>query len=141
MKLARSADSMRKSELAQIHIARAQLGIDDAAYRAMLANVCGVASAADLDWRGRKKLLDHLAACGWKKKSARASGGGKNAAQIAKVRAVLINWGRKPDAYADAIAHTMFGIKRFVWLDAQQLRALIAALEAARARQDEKNQS
>lgn len=132
MKPARTADRLRNSEIAQIHIAKAQLAMDDDTYRAMLWAVARVKSAADLDWTGRKRVLDHMAARGWKKKPVRASGGGPNAAQIAKVRAVLIAWGRKPDRYADAIAERMFGVKRFVWLDAQQLRALIAALEAER---------
>lgn len=135
LRTARSAEALRKSELAQIHLAKQQLGLDDSTYRAMLAAVCGVRSAADLDWRGRKKLLEHLGACGWKKKSARASPGGANAAQVAKVRAVLIALGRRPDSYADAIGARMFGVKRFVWLDSQQLRGLITALEMALARQ------
>lgn len=134
MKPARTADTLRKSELAQIHLAKKQLAMTDDAYRAMLWAVARVKSAADLDWTGRKRVLDHLAACGWKKKSARAPSGGPNAAQIAKVRAVLIAMGRLPDRYADAIAERMYQVKRFVWLDAQQLRGLIAALEAEKAR-------
>lgn len=141
MRPALPADRLRKSELAQIHVAKQQLAMADDAYRAMLWAVARVKSAADLDWTGRKRVLDHMAACGWKKKSARAVGGGPNAAQISKVRALLIALGRRPDAYADAIGARMYGVKRFVWLDAQQLRALIAALEAEKARQAKKDQT
>jgi len=113
----------------------AQLAAQALIYSSTLGDLdTRVKSAADLDWAGRKRVLDHMAACGWKKKSARASGGGPNAAQIAKVRAVLIAMGRLPDRYADAIAERMYRVKRFVWLDAQQLRGLIAALEAEKAR-------
>lgn len=138
MKPDRDANRLRQSELAQIHVAKKQLAMEDDAYRAMLWAVARVKSAADLDWTGRKRVLDHMARCGWKKKSARAPAGGPNARQIAKVRAVLIALGRLPDRYADAIAERMFKVKRFVWLDAQQLRGLIAALEAEKARQEKK---
>ena len=66
-----TAHDIRKSELAQIHIAKQQLGIDDDTYRAMLWTVARVNSAADLDFSGRKKVLDHLKAKGFKKKPAK----------------------------------------------------------------------
>jgi phage gp16-like protein len=58
------APDLRKRELAAIHIARGQLGMDEATYRDMLWAVARVRSAADLDWAGRKRVLDHLAGCG-----------------------------------------------------------------------------
>lgn len=140
MKPARTADSLRKSELAQIHLAKKQLAMEDDAYRAMLWAVARVKSAADLDWTGRKRVLDHMAACGWKKKTTRVAGG-PNAPQIAKVRALLIAMGRLPDRYADAIAERMWQVKRFVWCDPRQLQGLIAALEAERARSARKAQA
>lgn len=121
-----SADRLRKSELAQIHLAKQALGLDDATYRQMLQTVCKATSSADLDWRGRKKLLDHLKSCGWVKKTRQT--GGKHAPQIAKVRALLIAQGNLPDAYADGISKRMFGVARFTWCDAGQLTALITAL-------------
>lgn len=62
----RSGTQLRNAELAQIHIARAQLGIDDDTYRAILWTVARVKSSKDLDWTGRKKLLEHFRARGWK---------------------------------------------------------------------------
>ena len=59
----RSSDAARKSELAKIHICKAQLKLDDAAYRDLVMSVCGVKSASSLDALGRKKLLDHMASC------------------------------------------------------------------------------
>lgn len=60
----------RRSELAKIHMAAEQLGMDTAdkdeasEYRSMLWAVARVRSAAGLGWQGRKKVLDHLKACG-----------------------------------------------------------------------------
>lgn len=122
-----SATELRKRELTLIHLAKAQLGMADDAYRAMLFAVARVNSAADLDFAGRKRVMEHLQNCGFRKKSS-GTGGGRHAPQIAKVRALLIAMGRLPDSYADSIAMRMWQIKRFVWLDAQQLHALIAAL-------------
>ena len=51
----RSGPAVRTRELAQIHIARQQLGMDDETYRSVLWTVARVRSAADLDWSGRKR--------------------------------------------------------------------------------------
>ncbi len=62
----RSGTQLRNAEIAQIHIAKTQLGIDDDTYRAILWTVARVKSSKDLDWTGRKKLLEHFKAKGWK---------------------------------------------------------------------------
>lgn len=62
----RNADQLRRAEIAQIHIAKSQLGMDDDTYRAMLWSVGRVKSSSDLDWRGRKAVLDHLKRSGFK---------------------------------------------------------------------------
>lgn len=56
----------RKNELAQIHIAVAELAWDDGHYRAVLFAKTGKRSAGDLDSTGRKRFIEHLKACGWK---------------------------------------------------------------------------
>lgn len=60
------APDLRKRELAAIHIARQQLGLDDGTYRDMLWTVARVRSAADLDFAGRQRVLDHLSSRGAK---------------------------------------------------------------------------
>lgn len=60
------APDLRKRELAAIHIARQQLGLDEATYRDMLWTVARVRSAADLDYAGRQRVLDHLSSRGAK---------------------------------------------------------------------------
>lgn len=55
----------RNSELAQIHIAVAELGWSDDDYRAVLFAKTGKRSAGELDGTGRKRFIEHLKACGW----------------------------------------------------------------------------
>lgn len=55
----------RKADLAAIHIAKAELGWDDEFYRSVMQAKCGVRSAGELDYAGRKRFLAHLRACGW----------------------------------------------------------------------------
>lgn len=61
----------RNNELAQIHIAKQQLGLDDETYRSMLFTVARVESSKDLDYAGRQAVIAHLKARGWQNKPAR----------------------------------------------------------------------
>jgi phage gp16-like protein len=61
---ARSADDLRRAEIAQIKIGAKQLALEDDAYRDMLFALARVRSAADLDWTGRKRVIEHLKSCG-----------------------------------------------------------------------------
>ncbi len=54
----------RRSLLAKVHIAKKDLGLDDAAYRAVLARH-GVESSSKLDMKGLEKLLTHMEKLGW----------------------------------------------------------------------------
>jgi phage gp16-like protein len=68
-----NAADIKKREVRLIKIAQRELQMDDDTYRTMLFSLGRVKSASDLDWTGRKKVLDHLKACGFKVKSAPAS--------------------------------------------------------------------
>lgn len=62
----------KKREIKLIHVGWAQLAkldssLDDDAYRAMLWSVARVKSSTELDFAGRRKVLDHLEACGFKR--------------------------------------------------------------------------
>jgi phage gp16-like protein len=57
---------IKRREIQLIHIAKQQLDMDDETYRAMLWIVARVKSSTALDFAGRKKVLDHLKACGFK---------------------------------------------------------------------------
>lgn len=131
------ASDIRKSELAQIHVAKSELRLDEETYRAMLWAVARVRSSADLDWEGRKRVLDHLKAKGWKPKSKRRSAPrGNKQGLIGKIRALLINHpeGKKEDAYADGIARRMFKVDKYTWCNEEQLYKIVQALTMASRR-------
>lgn len=62
----RTADDYRRSELAKIHIAKKDLGLDRDTYEDILWTICRVKSSANLDSQGRFKLLKHFRSLGWK---------------------------------------------------------------------------
>lgn len=74
MKPARTADQLRNAELARIHIARTQLGMDEDAYRDLLFVLERVRSAKDLDWGGRKRVLEHFKKLGWRPTAPKKAG-------------------------------------------------------------------
>lgn len=121
------------SSLAKIHVAKAQLGLDDATYRALLARVAGVRSAKDLNPRQIGAVIAEFQRLGWVPKTVRKpSRPAPNAAAerrklVSKIEAFLAEASR-PWAYADALALRMFKVERVEWCDFDQLRSLIAAL-------------
>jgi phage gp16-like protein len=62
----KTPEERRKAELAQIHIAKVELGMAEEDYRFTLQYVTGVESAGKLDFMGRQKLLMHFRGLGWK---------------------------------------------------------------------------
>lgn len=56
----RQAQDARRRDLAAIHIAKADAGLDDATYRAVLREIAGVDSARDLTAAGRRAVLARL---------------------------------------------------------------------------------
>lgn len=62
-------EAQRKRELGQIHKAKADLGWSEDDYRFHLRNLTGKSSSKDLDHAARRKVLDHMAACGFKPKA------------------------------------------------------------------------
>lgn len=122
----KQADAKRR-EIQLIHIAKQQLAMDDDTYRDMLWSLARVKSSTELDWAGRKKVLDHLKASGFKV-TARPSPARDKAALVGKIRALLIKLDNKPDSYADGMARHMFKVERFDWCKPEQLGKIVAAL-------------
>lgn len=123
--------SRRRRQLAAIHAARRDLGLDDDAYRTLLWTVARVRSAADLDEHGRGAVLDHLRTRGW---VAPARGRGGHARLPAdrqalrrKIDAMLAEAGRPP-AYGDALARRIAKTDRLDWCTPDGLRKIVAAL-------------
>ncbi len=124
---------MRKSQtsLAKIHIAKAQLGLDDDTYRALLARVAGVRSAKDLSPRQVGLVLAEFERLGWQPTTnagRKAPSPQRDRAKlVGKIEAMLAEAGR-PWAYVDGMAQRMFQVDRVDWLDTEQLQRMIAAL-------------
>lgn len=127
----------RKKVLAQIHIARKQLALEEDTYRQMIATVtggkrsCSGCSVAEL-----YQVLQHLKDRGFKarpkKRVAQHPGTPHNLGRepmLQKVEALLAEM-KAPWSYADAIAKQQTGIAKVAWLKKpEHLRALIAALD------------
>ena len=118
----------RNTALAKIHIAKADLGMPDLAYRAMLARETGKSSAADLDAAERSRVLTHFRKLGWQPRTSATAG------QRLKIAAIL-RAEDKPPAYAESIARRMFS-RSLRRCNSQQLRSVIAALVADRKRRE-----
>ncbi len=134
----------RRRLIGKLHIAKAQLGMDDTSYRTMLQRVTGQASSSLCT---EPQLVDLLAECkrlgfvprttantGRKPVSAAADPRRISAGQIRKIEALLsakasqqgapVSW-----AYADALAQRLCKVERVQWLGAAQAGKVIAALE------------
>ncbi len=142
MKTAPAAD-IRKRELAQIHIAKAALSLDEETYRAMLWSVARVHSAAELDWAGRKNVLDYLKTRGWSQRPVRATHQSRALAgdpQSKMIRALWLDLhaaGAVRDASEQALASYVRRITRrdaLQWLTVAEARRVIETLKKWRAR-------
>jgi phage gp16-like protein len=125
--------SLTPAVRSKIHIARQQLGLDDEAYRAVLARITGQRSSKDLNATQAGRLLQEFERLGWKPKpGGKAKGKPHNfktlPGEIEVIQAQLTNMGL-PWSYADAIAKQMFRVQRVSWLrKPEQLQAILAAL-------------
>lgn len=148
-------DPTRARDLKLIHAARRQMAWTEDTYRAILKRVTGHGSAADLNAKQRKAVLDDFARLGWNPKTAQAhrnptrtrrapdpdrpQPGDAKLRLLGKIEAQLADAGR-PWAYADGIARHMFGIDSVRFCDGDQLRRIVAALaydQQRRARRDD----
>lgn len=128
-------DNLRNRELAQIHIAKKQLALDEETYRAMLWSVARVRSAGELDFTGRKQVLAHLKARGFKTGKPKNPRAGRpsnmdhadRGPSLRKIEALLADAGRAW-AYADGMAKKMFHVEKVAWCSTDQLHSIVAAL-------------
>lgn len=129
-------DPRRAKDLARIHLAAKELGLDEATYRELLQSLTGRSSAGDLDARQRWQVLQELGRMGARSGGQAAHPGKPAPFQVAldcrrlmtKVEAHLAD-AKRPWAYAHAMAQRMFQASRVQDLDADQLHRLVAALE------------
>lgn len=131
-----AAPDHRRRELAQIHIAKKQLGMDDSTYREMLWTCARVRSSGDLDYAGRQRVLEHLKRCGFvvaRPAAGNAEWGWIDRApaekqkMLRKIVAMLRAAGRGR-AYADGMCKKMFSVERLEFCAPDQLHKIISAL-------------
>ncbi len=122
----------RNAELAKIHIAKKQLGMDEDTYRDMLFAIARVRSAKDLDHAGRHKVLDHLRAVGFKAKHSYPGrphniNSAERGRLLKKIEAQLAE-AKRPWNYAHAMARHMFRVDKLEFCQPDQLHRIVAAL-------------
>lgn len=130
-------DDVRRRELAMIHIAKKQLGMAEESYRAILWTIARVESAGDLDWAGRKQLLEHLKKCGFKARPPKRAGGREveespQAKMIVALWLELHNAGVVKDPSDRALnrwVKRMTGVDSLRWLKPQQMNSVVEALK------------
>ena len=144
-----AAPDDRRRELAQIHIAKKQLGLEDDTYRAMLRAIGRVESAGDLNAEGRRQVLAHLKSRGFKPAQSTIKSPANTewawvdraAAErrplLKKLIMELKDAGR-PKAYADGVAKRMFAIERVELCAPDQLHKIVSALVIDRQRRARK---
>lgn len=131
-------DLTRARDLKLIHIARKAMAWDEATYRAILVRVTGQESAAAMNARQRKAVIDEFARLGWRVKSRkghRAPGPVPEDRQrlIYKIGTYLAGAGRTW-AYADGIARRVCKVDSLRFCTSEQLHKIVAALEYDRQR-------
>jgi phage gp16-like protein len=135
----------RKRELAAIHVAKKQLGLDDDTYRTMLFTLTRKRSAGDLDHAERQAVIEHLRRRGFVRLVPPPGLSGDHGTKpivpaerqelVNKIEALLADAAR-PWNYARAMAKRMFKVDKLEWATAAQLHSLVAALEYDRRRRE-----
>lgn len=118
----------RKADLAKIHLAKKQLGMDDDTYRMMLQEMFGASSAGKLNSKQRFRLLCHMEERGAvftrRNKPVQVSKqfypipDGPNASQKRYIAALWCKLGYNASGL-DTRAEKQFGVDKFLWLDNQ----------------------
>ncbi len=121
--------SNRRALLAKVHIALKDLGIDDAAYRGVLAELFGKKSAKDLSDKQLVALCEHFTRRGWEPKRKTSKGvkparkdfyeipKGVGLERIKKYIAGLWKMLGYELAGLDTRVKKQFGVDKFLWLD------------------------
>lgn len=123
------AKNNRAAQLAQIHIAKKDLGLDEETYRAIIKLMSNsrTDSSAELDYSERIKVLNHFKSRGWKNKQTKPRVTEHKQLQINKIEALIadmsLSW-----AYVDGLAKRMYKRDKVQWCDAKELQGIIAAL-------------
>lgn len=127
----------RRADLAEIHIAKKELGWSDDEYRDIMATVCGgVRSSGSLDVSGRQRFIAHIRACKNAGKHVRpAAPKSRLSARDGKLWSL---WMQLADARLvqhrkmtalNAFAERQSGVARIEWLNEQQYTLVVESLK------------
>lgn len=123
----------RNAELAAIHIAKAEANMADESYRDMLWTLARVRSAADLDYAGRHRVLDHLRKLTGDEWDFAKTMPPDKQKMLWKIRRLCIELKIRRGnqvAYAEGVARRQLGIERKLrMMEAGELWRLIGPLE------------
>ena len=115
---------------AKIHIAKAQLGLEDDTYRALLMRETGKNSCGKMTLRELEAVLAAMQRQGFKPAVPGRHPGGRDSIQamLRKINALLLDNGLSWE-YAHGMAKRMFRVDRVHWLPDDKLHKLVAALQ------------
>lgn len=123
------------AQKALIHVAKSKTGMTEDEYRAMLSGF-GVASSVELDRAKFDRVMRHFKKMGFRtraKDAGRSPGAEETPAvpseqKLKKKIQHLATDMHLSRTYLDAISKRMFSVDTWSWLDADQLRKLVAVL-------------
>lgn len=125
----------RRALLAQVHIAKKDLALDESSYRGLLQRIAGTPSASNCTEPQLLAVVAEFRRLGWAPKVKRP------ASRHAHVRKVYAVWGDMKDLVSnpsrqalDAFTLRQTGVSSPEWLDGQQANKVIEGLKAWRQR-------
>lgn len=127
-----------RAKLALLHVARAQLGLADEDYRAILVSYGGAASARDLDARGFETVINRFRQLGFVTERRRAGYGDRfGMATDAQVELIRDLWAEVSGGLSEARLNAWlqhFGVSALRFATREKAAKIIAGLRAWKAR-------
>ena len=140
MKTGRST-MLSKKQIAVLHVAKRDLGLDDEDYRAILARYGGCDSAADLDLLGFDHVMRYFTALGFRSTwTKRTFGNRPGMASPAQVELIRKLWQQYHDGEDENDAHLNAWLTKYHkvsalrFVDSEKVGDVITALKAMTAR-------
>ncbi|MCY1668608.1 regulatory protein GemA [Rhizobium sp. SL86] len=141
-----SPTAVTKKQIALLHVAKRDLGLDDDVYRAVLARYGKVDSAADLDLAGFNRVMKYLTACGFRSTWTKRTYGYRptmaTPPQVDLIRSLWVKW-RGADDPDDAELNKWLGrfhkVGALRFVDNKKAAKVISALRAMIARRQDQN--
>jgi phage gp16-like protein len=129
------ADLARNRQIAQIHVAKKQLAMDEATYRAVLVRVTGARSLTQLEGAALDRVIAEMRRLGF------VPTGKRPLARHPHVRKIYALWTSMAPLIGDcshqalcAFVQRQTGVSVPEWLDGQQANKVTEGLKAWRAR-------